>query len=108
MNTKWIAGVVLVAALAVPAVARAHKGHAHKVMGTVTRVDGHHVTVKTAAGKSVTVMLDDKTTVSRGKTQLDATAVKVGERVVVEGPEAKDMITAKTVRLGVAAASATR
>jgi hypothetical protein len=44
--------------------------------------------------------------VTRGKTKLDAAAVKVGERVVAEGIEEKEMIMAKTVKLGGAAATA--
>jgi hypothetical protein len=45
MNKKWIAAVVLVGALVVPAVARAHEGHAHKVMGTVSSVEGNNIMV---------------------------------------------------------------
>lgn len=100
MNRTLIAALVLAAALVVPCVARAHGGHLHKVMGTVSSVDGKHVTVKTTDGKTVMVMLDSKTTVTRGKTKLDATAVKIGERVVAEGPEEKKVVTAKTIRLG--------
>jgi hypothetical protein len=106
MNKKWIVAVALAAALVVPTVARAHEGHAHKVMGTVSQVDGNNIMVKTADGKTMMVMLDAKTAVTRGKTKLDATAVKVGERVVAEGMEEKDMIMAKTVKLGAVLASA--
>lgn len=52
--------------------------------------------VKTADGKTVMVMLDAKTAVTRGKTKLDATAVKVGERVVAEGIEEKEMIKSRS------------
>jgi hypothetical protein len=62
--------------------------------------------VKTTDGKTVMVMLDAKTAITRGKTKLDAAAVKVGERVVAEGTEEKEMIMAKTVKLGEAAATA--
>jgi hypothetical protein len=106
MNKQWIVAIALAGALVVPAVARAHEGHPHKVMGTVSSVDGNHVMVKTTDGKTVMVMLDRKTTVTRGKTKLDATAVKVGERVVAEGTEEKEMIVAKTVKLGEVAAAA--
>jgi hypothetical protein len=51
-------------------------------------------------------MLDAKTAVTRGKTKLDAAAIKVGERLVAEGTEEKDMIVAKTVKLGTVAATA--
>ena len=105
MNKKWIIAVAVAGALIVPAAARAHEGHAHKVMGTVSSVDGNHIVVKTTDGKTVMVMLDAKTAVTRGKTKLDATAVKVGERVVAEGMEEKKMIMAKTVKLGDVAAT---
>ena len=109
MRQNWIPAIAFAAALLViPAVARAHEGHDHKVMGTVSSVDAGHVMVKTADGKTVMVMLDGKTSVTRGKTKLDLTAVKVGERVVVEGPEEKDMLMAKTVKLGTAPATASK
>jgi hypothetical protein len=106
MTKKWIVAVALAGALVVPAVGRAHEGHAHKVMGTVSSVDGNNVMVKTADGKTVMVMLDAKTAVTRGQTKLDATAVKVGERVVAEGMEEKNMIMAKTVKLAAVATPA--
>ena len=49
---------------------------------------------------------DAKTAITRGKTKLDAAAVKVGERVVAEGIEEKQMIMAKTVKLGEVAVTA--
>ena len=100
MNKRWIVAIALAGALVVPSVARAHEGHAHKVMGTVSSVDGNNLMVKTADGKTVMVMLDKKTAITRGKTKLDAASVKVGDRVVAEGIEEKDMIMAKTVKLG--------
>src|SRR6266545_6007104 len=97
---KWIIGLMMVTlTLVVPAVARAHEGHDHKVMGTISSVDGNNVMVKTTEGKSVMVMLDAKTKVTRGKEKLTAAALKVGDRIVAEGPEEKEMVTAKTVQL---------
>ena len=106
MNKTWFVAIVLAGALVLPVVARAHEGHAHKVMGTVASVDGDHLMVKTADGKSVMVMIDKKTAITRGKTKLDAAALKVGDRVVAEGMEEKNMIMAKTVKLGALAAAA--
>ena len=108
MSTKWIIVVAITGALVIPALARAHDGHAHKVMGTVSKVDGRQVTVKTTDGKTVMVMVDAETAVTRGKTKLDAAAVRVGERVVAEGVEEKNMIMAKTVKLGQVAATANK
>src|SRR6266496_1218065 len=106
MNRKWIVAVALAGALVVPAVVRAHEGHAHKVMGTVSSVEGNNVMVKTVEGKTVMVMLDKKTVITRGKAKLGVAAVKVGDRVVAEGMEEKDMIMAKTVKLGAVATTA--
>ena len=75
MNKTWIAVLALAAVLAVPAGVRAHEGHSHKVMGTVSSVEGNHVMVKSSDGKNIMVMLDKKTAITRGKTKLDATAV---------------------------------
>ena len=66
MIGKWIAGVAVIAALAIPVVSWAHEGHSEKVMGTVSSVDGNHVMVKTTAGKDVMVMLDAKTKITQG------------------------------------------
>jgi hypothetical protein len=98
---KWIVGLTMFTlALALPAVARAHKGHDHKVMGTVSSVDGKNLMVKSTDGKTVMVMLDANTKITQGKAKVQASAIKVGDRVVAEGPEEKEMITAKTLQLG--------
>ena len=102
MSRTWIAGILLVATLAIPAVGLAHEGHAHKVMGTVSSIDGKNIMVKTTDGKTVMVMLDAKTKITRGKLKADATEFKVGERIVAEGPEEKEMIMATSVQLAVA------
>ena len=97
---KWMIAAMLVAALLLPAAARAHKGHVHKALGTVASIQGSQVAVKTTDGKAITVTLDPTTTVTRGKTKLDATALKVGTRVSVDYMEEKNINTAKTIKLG--------
>jgi len=67
VKKHWIIALVMVAALALPMVARAHGGHLHKALGTIASVQGAHVEVKTTDGRTITVMLDKKTTVTRGK-----------------------------------------
>lgn len=105
MNSKWIVGVALVAALALPSMSWAHEGHSEKVMGTVASVDGTHLMVRTADGKTKMVMLDSKTKVTQGKTKLTPAALKVGDRVIAEGPEEKEMIMATSVQVGAAPAA---
>lgn len=104
MKRSLILGVVLAAALVLPAAVRAHEGHIHKVMGTVTARDGNQVQLKTPDGKVVTVILNEKTTFARGKQKVDGTLVKAGERIVVDVLGEKDM-TAKAVALAVPAAT---
>ena len=105
MSRKWIFGIVLAAALAIPVAAHAHGAHVHKVMGTVSTIDGNKVMVKTTDGKTVTVMLDAKTRITQGKTKVDTTALKVGGRVVAEGTENKGIVTATVVQVGTAPAT---
>jgi len=108
MPKKWIIASVLAGALVLPVVARAHEGHAHKVMGTVSSIDGTNLMVKTMDGKTVMVMLDAKTKITQGKNKVDLTALKVGDRVVAEGKEDKGMITAASVKLGETSATTTK
>jgi hypothetical protein len=106
MKKQWILGVVLAAVLALPGVGAAHEGHNHKVIGTVTSVQGTNLMVKTTDGKSTMVMLDAKTTVTQGKAKVQAASLKVGDRIVAEGPEAQGMVTAQTIRVGAATPAA--
>ncbi|MBM3819333.1 MAG: hypothetical protein FJW14_10015 [Acidimicrobiia bacterium] len=108
MSTRLIVGLALAVALIAPAVARAHGGHTHKVMGTVQSVKGDHVEVKGTDGKVVMIMLDGKTAITRGKTKLDAAALKVGERVSVDYMQDKSMNMATAVKLGTAPAVAAK
>lgn len=109
MNRKWLVGFVLVTALAIPAAGWAHTGHAHKVMGTVSSVDGNNLMVKTTDGKTVMVMVNAKTKITQGKTTVAASALKVGDRIVAEGTEDKQkMVTAATLQVGAAPAAAVK
>ena len=98
MTKTWILAVVLGVALVTPSIVRAHEGHAHKFMGTVSAVTATQIELKTPEGKMVTAKLNPKTTFARGKQKVDASAVKVGERVVVTVPSEKEMI-ASTVTM---------
>jgi hypothetical protein len=96
---QWMTIVTLCAVLMAPVVAAAHEGHMHKALGTVASVDLPHVVVKTTDGKTLTVMLDKTTTVTRGKEKLDASAVKTGTRVSVDYMEENKMLMAHSVKL---------
>ena len=106
MVRKFIIAGFIAAALAIPTLAGAHGGHAHKVMGTVSSIDGQHVMIKATDGKTVMVMLDAKTKITQGKTPLASAALKVGDRIVAQGAQEKDMLTAATLQVGAAPAAA--
>ena len=105
MNLRWIAVLALAVAMLLPVAAVAHEGHAHKVMGTVAAVSPAQLDVKTTDGKTVTVVLDAKTTFKQGTAKADATVVKVGERGVVSATQAKGakLMTATSVQVPKAA-----
>ena len=92
MMHNLVCALAVVALLASPAMALAHEGHPHKVMGTVTVRSADQFEMKTPEGKIVTVKLNPKTTFARGKQKVGGADVKVGERVVVEVASEKEMI----------------
>ena len=89
-------------------VARAHEGHAHKVMGTVASVHDSQLEVTTKEGKTVTITLNEKTTVLRGKEKVAITELQPGARVVVEVGTGKGPLVASSVTLGAAKATAAK
>jgi hypothetical protein len=103
MTRYWIAALVVAVALLAPRSAVAHAGHLHKALGTVASVQAPHVELKTTEGKTLTVMLDKDTKITRGKETVDASAVKVGDRVSVDYMEEKGMMMAHAIKLGAAA-----
>ena len=111
MNRRLFAGMiaaVVLSAWSTPA--NAHPGHAHKVMGTVSSVQGNHVEVKDAGGKITMHMLDEKTKIRRGRTTLTAADIKVGDRVVLsiteqKGADGKAVATVTEVQVGGAPAT---
>jgi hypothetical protein len=106
MKKLMIGLAILGAVMLAPRVALAHEGHDHTVMGTISSIDGTNLMVKTADGKQTMVMMDAKTKITQGATKLDVKALKVGDRVVAAGPEDKGMISAETVKVGAAPATA--
>src|SRR5687767_8918545 len=103
---RYIHFALVVLSLVVVTPAMAHEGHTHKILGTVASVQANQIDVKSTDGKLVTIVLDAKTAITRGKDKLGATALKVGERVSVDYTQAKTVNTAKTIKLGTAPAPA--
>ena len=66
MTRRMVIVTALTLVLGVAA-AWAHEGHTHKVMGTVSMVHENHLMVQTKDGKTVTITLNEKTSILRGK-----------------------------------------
>jgi hypothetical protein len=78
----------------------AHEGFDH-VTGTIAKVTGNVVTVKTAKG-NVDVKLDGKTEITRNDQKAQLADLKPGTRVVVDVPEGSKDMVAHSIKLGVA------
>ena len=107
MFSRVVRTVALFAMFAAPVAVSAHDGHAHKVMGTVAAISATQLEVKTTDGKKEIVSLTTKTVYRQGKAKATVKALKVGDRVVVEGTQgtgAKTM-TATVVQMAEAPAA---
>jgi hypothetical protein len=96
--------VVCAAATLLVAPLRAHEGHEHKILGTVTMAAADHVMLKDKAGKEHTVYITDATKVLRAKKAVAVTDIKSGMRVAVtavtEKKENVERMRAKQIDLG--------
>ena len=90
-------------ALAAPLVALAHPGHEHKVMGTISAVDGKHITVKTADGKDVGFEITDVTKFVRSKGKGTVSDLRAGLRIVASMAEGAEPLKATQVQYTAAA-----
>src|SRR5262245_58513760 len=78
-------------------------GDATHIMGTVTAIQGDHVTVKLQDGKTQMVMFDKATKYLNSEKAAKRDDVKVGTRVVIDAKmdEKMKMFLASEVRIGV-------
>ena len=96
MKRMFVAMLAL--ALLVPANAIAHPGHEHKLMGTITTIDGNKVAMKTTEGKDATFQILPTTSFKRGKGKGAQADLKVGLRVVVNVGDGSEPMKAKEVQ----------
>lgn len=104
MTRRFILAITAAAAMTVTqaAIAIAHPGHEHKVMGTVTMAAPDHVMLKDKDGKDVTVNINKETKFVRAKKAMKVSDVKVGMRIVVTAvtDENDGKSIAKVIELG--------
>lgn len=85
-------------ALLAPAVPFAHPGHDHKLMGTITAIDGNKLVVKTTEGKDAAITVSPITSFKRGKGKGSQADLKVGLRVVVNVGDGSEPMKAKEIQ----------
>ena len=85
-------------ALFLPSAALAHPGHDHKLMGTISAIDGNKVVVKTTDGKDMTFQVIPTTSFKKGKQKGIQSDLKVGLRVVVNIGDGVEPLKAKEVQ----------
>jgi len=98
---KRIGILSLFIVLFLPARAFTHGGGMH-IMGTVADVDAQHVVVKTKDGKTMSVLVSEKTTYRKGKATANSADLKVGDRVVVHTTGKGDPLTAGEIHFSAA------
>jgi len=101
MIRRILATAMLVTMIAVTAFA--HGGHAHKVMGTISKITNNQVEIQGTDGKKTIVVLNDKTQILKGKVKGAAADLKEGVRVVIEAEG--EPLVAKSFRLAAAPAT---
>ena len=80
--------------------AMAHDGHTHRIMGTITAVDGKHLEVRTPSGENLSIQINDKTVTTRAKRKIALDQVKKGGRVVVDIGNGEDPLIAREIQVG--------
>jgi Domain of unknown function (DUF5666) len=96
-------GALLLGAMLVSTLAFAHGGMDH-VMGTVTAVTDHSVSVKNRDGAIQTVLFDGETKFVKGDAAATIKDVQVGSRVVIHAHKNGDTLHAAEVKIGTDAA----
>jgi Domain of unknown function (DUF5666) len=89
--------------LLLSALAFAHGGMEH-VMGTVTTITDHSLSVKTNDGAVTTVEFDGETKFVKGDDAASAKDVQVGSRVVIHAHKRDNSLHAAQVKIGSTAA----
>src|SRR5882672_10121193 len=95
---KRIASAII-CALLVSAAAFAH-GNMEHIMGTVSALTDHSLSVKVAGGSVKTVEFDANTRFTRGEAAATVKDVHVGDRVAIHAHKDGDSLHAAEVKIG--------
>jgi hypothetical protein len=94
---------VLICTLILGTLTFAHGGMEH-VLGTVTAITDHSISVKTRDGATKTVEFDSETKIVKGDAEATIKDIQVGSRVVIHAHNHDNSLHAAEVRIGTDAA----
>lgn len=97
--------LILVTTLLLATVAYSH-GNMEHLVGTVTAVSDHSITVKTTAGENKEVAVDASTKYKRGDAPAALADIHAGDRIVIHATAHEGKLQAAEVQLGKAKAGA--
>ncbi len=103
-RTSLILIQLLICTLLLSSVTFAHGGMEH-VLGTVTAMTDHSLSVKTREGATKTVEFDSETKFVKGEAPATIKDVQVGSRVVIHAHNHDGSLHAAEVKIGTDAAS---
>jgi hypothetical protein len=105
MNTNTTLTKLALCLALCAALVLAHDNLQH-VMGTIAKIADTHLTVTGADGKPVDVLVDARTIYSRSGKAIQRGDLKLGEKIVIHAEREVFKLTAKTVEVGTATATA--
>ena len=94
---RTVVVVALLFALSLMALAHGNEKH---VMGKVTSISDHSITLETSSKQPVTVELSDKTKFEKSGTAATLKDLKVGDKVVIHADASGDKLVANEVHFG--------
>jgi hypothetical protein len=104
MKRVWLILIwALLGALLVSAPAFAHGGMEH-ILGTVTGITDHTLSVKTSDGAALTFEFDGETKFTKGDAPATVKDVRVGSRVAIHAHKHDNALHAAEVRIGTSTA----
>jgi Domain of unknown function (DUF5666) len=103
-KTSLILIQLLICTLLLSTLTFAH-GDMEHIMGTVTAIDEHSLSVKTRDGATKTIEFDSETKFVKGEGAATIKDVRVGSRVVIHAHKKENSLHAAEVKIGTAAAT---
>lgn len=94
---KHIGALAVFVVLFLHTLAFAH-GTGKHIMGTLTDLNAQHMVVKTKDGKTMSILVNEKTTYRKNKAAATSADLKVGDRVVVHTTGKEEPLTAGEIR----------